>query len=178
MQADGSQRRRAGNFGMPLWSPDGRQFLIVGFNDPRDMKLINIERSEVRHIDMNDYSVFGWPNWADADTVAAIVGSDGTGDTVALLDVSNPEKARIKQVLWKSDGDAAMKPLWPVYTPITGRCVFVGIEPRGMALYSVEKDQPRRAKRLEAGGLDRQIGGLAFSPDGLYLLFCSTRPDH
>src|SRR5262249_55751177 len=28
MQADGSERRRAGEYGIPLWSPDGRQFLI------------------------------------------------------------------------------------------------------------------------------------------------------
>jgi hypothetical protein len=32
-----------------------------------------------------------------------------------------------------------------------------------------------QAKRLEPDALDRQIGGLAFSPDDRYLLFCSNR---
>jgi Tol biopolymer transport system component len=175
MQADGSQRRRAGEFGMPLWSPDGRQFLIVGFGDPRNLKLIDIEKSESRRVEIADYSVFGWPSWADAQTVAAIVGSEGTGDTVALVDVSEPEKAKVKEVLWKPGPDDDMKPLWPVYSPSTRRCVFVGVKPQGMALYSVEKGQSGQAKRIEPDGLDRQIGGLAFSPDGRYLLFCSNR---
>ena len=180
-QASGScrptarQRRRAGEFGMPLWSPDGRQFLIVGFSDPRNLKLIDIEKSESRHVEISDYSVFGWPSWADAQTLAAIVGSEGTGDTVALIDVGEPEKAKIKEVLWKPGQDDDMKPLWPVYSPSTRRCVFVGVKPQGMALYSVEKGQSGQAKRLEPDGLDRQIGGLAFSPDGRYLLFCSNR---
>jgi Tol biopolymer transport system component len=175
MQADGSQRRRAGEFGMPLWSPDGRQFLIVGFSDPRDMRLIDIGKSESRRVEISDYSVFGWLSWADAQTVAAIVGSEGTGDTVALIDVSEPEKAKIKEVLWKPGPNDDMKPLWPVYSPSTRRCVFVGIQPKGMALYSLEKGQSGQATRLEHDGLDRQIGGLAFSPDGRYLLFCSNR---
>jgi Tol biopolymer transport system component len=175
MQADGSQRRRAGEFGMPFWSPDGRQFLIVGFNDPRNMKLIDIQKSESRHVEISDYSVFGWPSWAGVQILAAIVGSEGTGDTVALIDVGEPEKAKIKEVLWKPGQDDDMKPLWPVYSPSTHRCVFVGVKPQGMALYSVEKGQSGHAKRLEPDGLDRQIGGLAFSPDGRYLLFCSNR---
>jgi Tol biopolymer transport system component len=178
MQADGSQRRRAGEFGMPLWSPDGRQFLIVGFSDPRSLKLIDIAKSESRHVEITDNSVYGWPSWADAQTVAAIVGSEGTGDTVALIDVGEPEQAKIKEVLWKPGQDDDMKPLWPVYSPSTRRCVFVGIQPKGMALYVVDKGQSGQAKRLEPDGLDRQIGGLAFSPDGRYLLFCSNRGKH
>ena len=139
------------------------------------MKLIDIEKSESRHVEISDYSVFGWPSWADVQILAAIVGSEGTGDTVALIDVGEPEKAKIKEVLWKAGQDDDMKPLWPVYSPGTRRCVFVGVKPQGMAIYSVEKGQLGHAKRIEPQGLDRQIGGLAFSPDGRYLLFCSNR---
>ena len=108
--------------------------------------------------------------------MSAIVGSDGIGDTVALLDVSDHEPGKIKEVVFKPGNDLDIKPLWPVYSPSIRRCVFVGVEPKGMALYSVEHGQSGRAKRLEAGPPDPQIGGLAFSPDGRYLLFCSTRP--
>ncbi len=177
MQADGSNRHVAGEaFGMPFWSPDGRQFLIVGFQDPRQLTLINLENPNSHNLKIPGHQVFGWPSWADVGTVAAIVGTEGNGDSVALLDVSNPQQARIKEVLWKRGKDLAVRPLWPVYSHSTRRCIFVGIEPKGMALYSVEPGQPGRAKRLEAGELDLQIGGLAFSPDGRYLLFCSTRP--
>jgi RNA polymerase sigma factor (sigma-70 family) len=178
MQADGSRRRFAGaSFGMPLWSPDGRQFLIVGFNDPRDLQLFNLEKPELQAVEIPGYQVFGWPSWADAATVAAIVGTDGAGDTVALIDVSRPPSGKIKDVLFKQGKDPDIQPLWPVYSPRTHRCVFVGTNRDGIGLYSVAQGQAGRPKRLEAGELRRQTGGLAFSPDGRYLLFCTTRPE-
>ncbi len=177
MQADGSERRFASNsFGMPLWSPDGRGLLVVGFDDPREMSLFRIGNDKSRSIQLPGYGVFGWPSWADMGTVAAVIGDDQVGDTVALLDVSAPDHGKIREVLFKSGSGLDVKPLWPVYSPVTRRCVFVGIEPKGMALYSLEPVQSGRPKRLEAGPLDGQIGGLGFSPDGRYLLFCSTRP--
>jgi Tol biopolymer transport system component len=175
MQADGSQRRRAGYFGMPLWSPDDSQFLVVGFNDPRELKLVNLEKAETRILELSNQGVFGWPSWADAGTVAAIVGSEGKGDSVALIDVKTPPQANIKGVLWKRGSDLNVSPLWPVYSAATRRCIFVGVSPEGMALYVIEPGASGRAKRLEAGALDNQIGGLCFSPDGKFLLFCSTR---
>ena len=177
MQADGSGRRPAGEFGMPLWSPDGRQFLVVGFTDPREVKLIDLGKPEFHPVAIPGHEVFAWPSWADVKTVAAIIGSDGSGDSVALLDVSDPERTKVKEVLWKRGRGLDVQPLWPVYSAGTRRCVFVGSEPGGLALYTVEPGQSGRARRLEAGGLDEQVGGLAFSPDGRYLLFCSTRRD-
>jgi Tol biopolymer transport system component len=174
MQADGSGRHLAGEFGMPLWSPDGRQFLVVGFDDPREVKLMDLDRSEFHPVVIPGHEIFAWPSWADVKTVAAIIGSDGSGDAVALLDVSDPERTKVKAVLWRRGKDLDVKPLWPVYSASTRRYIFVGAEPGGQALYTVE---PGRARRLEAGGLDAQVGGLAFSPDGRYLLFCSTRRD-
>lgn len=175
MQADGSQRRRAGYFGMPFWSPDDRQFLIVGFNDPRELRLVNLDKADAQVVKLPGQAVFGWPSWAHAGTVAAIIGSAGKGDSVALLDVKKPANARIEKVLWKQSPEHDVQPLWPVYSPLTRRCVFVGIEPAGMALYVIEPAGAGHARRLEQAGLDSQIGGLCFSPDGRFLLFCSTR---
>jgi Tol biopolymer transport system component len=176
MDADGSNRRLAGEgVAMPLWSPDGHQFLIVGFNDPSEMTLLNVDKPNLQPIRIPGQQVFGWPRWADVGTLVAVVGSDRTGDAVALLDVSQPERAKIKEVVFRADKDSGLRPLWPVYSPSTRRCVFVGVGPEGMALYSIEPGQAGKPKRLEAGPLDGLIGGLGFSPDGRYLLFCSTR---
>lgn len=177
MQADGSGRRFAGEFGMPLWSPDGHQFLVVGFNDPRVVKLIDLEKPEFHPVVIPTHKIFAWPTWADVSTVAAIIGSEGSGDTVALLDVSDPGRTKVKQVLWRRGKDLDVRPLWPVYSARTRRYVFVGVEPGGQALYTIDPGQAGRARRLESAGLDEQVGGLAFSPDGRYLLFCSTRPE-
>jgi Tol biopolymer transport system component len=177
MQADGSERRLAGEFGMPLWSPDGRQFLVVGFDDPREVKLIDLQKPEFHPVVIPGHQVFAWPSWAHARTVAAIIGSEGAGDTVALLDVTDPQRTKVKEVLWKRGKELDVTPLWPVYSASTRRYVFVGSGPGGLALYTVDPGQSGRARRLEPGRLDEQVGGLAFSPDGRYLLFCSTRPE-
>jgi hypothetical protein len=68
--------------------------------------------------------------------------------------VSDPKQGKIKEVLFKSGKDLDVKPLWPVFSPSTRTCVFVGIEPEGMALYSIEPGQSGRPKRLDAGPLD------------------------
>jgi hypothetical protein len=54
--------------------------------------------------------------------------------------------------------------------------VFVGIEPKGMALYSFRQGQHERPRRLEPEGFDQLIQDVAMSPDGRYVVFCSTRP--
>ena len=175
MEADGSLRRRAGDYGIPLWSPDGSQFLIVSFGDPRQAKLINIETGALREIAVPDHKIFSWPSWADQGTLAAVIGTEETGDSVALLDLGEAERPRVKQVLWKQNQQLDVKPMWPVYSPRTHRCLFVGAGPSGMALYQVDHNQPAPARRVEQAGLDERIAGLSFSPDGRYLLFCSTR---
>ena len=160
---------------MPFWSADDRQFLIVSFNDPRELRLVNLQREESQIMSVPGHGVFGWPSWADAGTVAAIIGAQGRGDTVTLLDVKNPTQVSIKQVLWKQGQGMKARPLWPVHSPVTRRTVFVGVEPEGMALYVIEPGRAGQPKRLEKNGLDTQIGGLCFSPDGRFLLFCSSR---
>ena len=65
----------------------------------------------------------------------------------------------------------------PVCSPATGQCVFVGSDPKGMALYTLDPGKPGPPRRLEPEGHDKLIRDLAFSPDGRYLLFSSNRPD-
>jgi Tol biopolymer transport system component len=176
MEADGTQRRRAGEFGIPLWSSDDKVFWIVSFTEPRQIRSINLQSGELRPIELPEQKVYSWPTWAGPGTIVATVG-DESADSVALLDVSKPGEASIKEVLWRKGAGQEIKPMWPVYSPVTRRCIFVGAEPKGMALYSIEAGKAGQEKRLEAGELDDRIAGLGLSPDGEYLLFCSTRPD-
>jgi Tol biopolymer transport system component len=176
MQADGSGRRFVGGLhGMPLWSPDGRQFLVTTFDDPREVTLMDLNKAAAHPVAIPGRRFYGWPTWADVGTVAAVLGSDGEGDTFALIDVREPSRPGIKQVLWRRGKDLDVRALWPVYSAVARRGVFVGTGADGvMALYAVEPGRSGAPRRLEPNSSDREMGGLYFSPDGRYLLFCTS----
>ena len=126
---------------------------------------------------MPDHKVYTPPNWAGEGTVVAILG-ENAGDTIALLDVTDPAEAKIKQTLWKRRQDSDIKPLSPVYAPETGTCVFVGEQAgKGLALYSVERGRPGPPRRLETEGFDNTLQSLSISPGGRFVTFSSDRPD-
>ena len=60
-------------------------------------------------------------------TIVAVIGEE-VGDTIALIDLSDPEQGKVKEVLWKQGKGLEVKPSSPVYSSITRRCVFVGDE--------------------------------------------------
>jgi dipeptidyl aminopeptidase/acylaminoacyl peptidase len=176
MEADGSQRRRAGDYGAPFWSPDGREFLINGYEEFPVITVMNFEKVTGGKLQVPGYRIFSWPSWAGSGTVVSALATENQGDTIALLDVTNPAEAKIIEVLWKRSDELDVTPRWPVYWPETRRCYFVGVEPNKRTLYSVERGKSRRAKPVEGKGYDDGLGGLSFSPDGRYLLFCADRP--
>jgi hypothetical protein len=122
-----------------------------------------------------DQAIFSIPSWADEGTIVAVVGED-EGNALALIDVSHPSVGRVKQILWRRGEDLDVRPSEPVYSPLNRRCVFVGEDAKGMALYLLEPGKPGPPKRMEAAS-DNLIRDLAFSPDGRYVLFSSNRPD-
>jgi Tol biopolymer transport system component len=177
MQADGSERRRVGERGFPFWSPDGREFLINQDTKPTESIVINLETREGGRLEVAGRRIFSWPSWAGPGTLVSSIGTEREGDSIALLDVRKPAEAKIIEVLWKRGEDLDVEPLWPVYSPGTRRCVFVGVEPMKRTLYSVQRGESRRARPLEPEGYNDRLSGLSFSPDGRYLLFCANRPD-
>jgi dipeptidyl aminopeptidase/acylaminoacyl peptidase len=177
MQADGSERRLVGQYGAPFWSPDGREFLVNSFSTPTEAIVINLKDVRAGAVEVPGHGIFSWPSWAGPGRLVACLGTQNEGDTIALLDVRNPGEAKIIEVLWKRGEDLDVTPLWPVYWPEAGRCVFVGREPKKRTLYTVRRGQSTRATRLEPRGYNDRLGGLSFSPDGRYLLFCANRPD-
>jgi RNA polymerase sigma factor (sigma-70 family) len=180
MQADGSERRRLGGYGRPVWSPDSRQILIVGFanpNDPSELALMDIETGRERPLAIPGLRIFSIPSWADERTIVAVVCPDRSAG-IALLDVTDPEQAKIKEVLWDRGEQTDFSLHYPIYSARTRHCVFVGQGPKGKALYEVPHGKVAGPPmRLEPEGYDSTIASLSYSPDGRYVLFCSDRPN-
>jgi hypothetical protein len=155
---------------------------VSSFGTPCQVSLIE-DSGEQHNVRLAGYEFRSIPNWAgDAKTLVATVYS-AAGFEIALVDVSQPQQAQIKQVFWKQ-GDGLnvdlRHPSWgrscptAAYHAESGRCVFVGWDKNGAALYMLRAGRSDPPHRLEAG-YDNQIASLAFSPDGRYLLFCSSR---
>ena len=97
-------------------------------------------------------------------------------DTIALLDVTDPAKTKIIEVLWQRGKELDVTPRWPVYWPPTRRCYFLGVDGTKRTLYSLDRGKSRRPTKVEVEGNNNRLGGLAFSPDGRYLLMGDNRP--
>jgi hypothetical protein len=112
------------------------------------------------------------------------------GDSIALLDISEPAEAKILEVLWKRDADLDVLPRWPVFRPGTNQCFFEGVVPKReggpperRALYSLVRGESQRAKPMGLvghehipGSTGTGLGSLSFSPDGRYLLIDANGP--
>jgi Tol biopolymer transport system component len=177
MQTDGSQRRLLGSFGRPKWSPDSRQFMIIDFAIPAQVTLMDVKPDKSGTLRIPGLQFYSVPSWASDGTIVAVVGAE-FGDTIALVNVTDPAQGKVTEVLWKMNFKGkglGVSPLYPAYTASTGRCDFIGKGNEGMALYSFRRGQADPPKRLEPEGYDTLIQDVALSPDGRYALFSSNR---
>ena len=105
--------------------------LVTSFSSPARLSLVNMAnpaRPMVDPVLVEGGKVFSVPRWVgDGAIIVAVVQTWASTD-VALVDVSNPAKATIKQKLFSKDG--RMFPYYPVYHAATKRCVFAGREHR------------------------------------------------
>ncbi len=176
MQADGTERRRAGAYGAPFWSADGREFLVNNFPETPGTLVMNFEKMTGGTLELPGYRIYSWPSWAGpGKLVSALSANRDDGDTIALLDVSNPIHSTVIEVLWTRSKELDVSPRWPVYWPETRRCFFSGVEQNKRTLYSFDRGNPRDAKPVSGMGEAEHFGGLSFSPDGRYLLFHSDQ---
>lgn len=174
MPSSGEAREYLGGSGRPKWSPDGKQILTVSFGNPCRLSLLDMETKAEQPVRLSGYEFISVPNWAgDGQTIISVVRAAGPL-SIALIDISDPAEAKIKQTLWTRGDGTSVSPTCPVYSPKFKRCVFSGWEPNGLALYAfdVGRNQPRK---LEKDLLDSHLAGLALSPDGRYVLFVSSR---
>lgn len=174
MSANGVRRDRIGSYGRPKWSPDGKRMLTASLGNPCQLSLIDLESKAEQAVNLPGCRFISVPNWAgDANTIISVV--QGAGPlSIALVDVSDPAAAKIKQTLWIRGDGTSVSPTCPVYSAELKRCVFSGWTPDGLALYAfdVGRNLPRK---LEQDALDPYLAGLALSPDGRRLLFVSIR---
>jgi RNA polymerase sigma factor (sigma-70 family) len=192
MLPDGSERHHVTNIGSPFWSPFGRELLINSYSLPTKSMLFNLETKKGRVIDIPDQQIFSWPSWVGPHMVVTALApkENYEGDSIALLDISEPAEARVLEVLWKRDSDLDVIPRWPVFRPGTNQCFFEGVEPREeggpperRALYSLVRGESMRAKPTGLVGQEHipgssgtGLGSLSFSPDGRYLLIDANGP--
>lgn len=176
MDSDGSNRRLLGGYGIPVWSPDGSKLLVESFSSPRNLSVMDVETGEENPIKLEGYKIYSKVSWADDGNtlVSVVVSNQGTG--IALIDVTEPSEAKIKQVLWRRGDQFDVAPGCPVYSSKTRRCVFTGRTETGTALYVLNVDRLDPPQRLEPEVEDNKLLSLALSPDGRYVLFCSDRP--
>ncbi len=167
MNADGSGRRFLGDYGRPAWSPDGRQLMIIGFGAPGRVTLMDANPDKSGLLRLPGQQMYAFPSWAGVGTIVAAIGVT-EADTVALIDVSDPSQAKVKEVLWRRENGPDVTPSESIYSATTRRCIFVGSGAKGVALYSIEQGQAGVAKRLGLGGYHPAITSLAESPDGRY----------
>ncbi len=177
MRADGTNRRRIGNFGAPFWSGDGRQLLINAFADPTTCNIYTLSTGETETISVPGQRIFSWPRWAGPGMLVACAGTGNDPDSIVLLDVTEPAKARIVESLWRRGPGQDVYARWPLFLPATGTCYFVGVEGSRRTLLAIRRGAGGRAFAVEGEGHDDELGGLTFSPDGRYLLFGANRPD-
>jgi hypothetical protein len=181
MNSDGTERRLLGGSGRPKWSPDSRQFMIMGQSDPCEVTIMDVRPERSGLLRIADQSLFSTPSWAGEGTIVAAIGGNAP-NSIALIDVTDPEHGKVKELLWKQGTGLDVTPSNPIYSPLTRRCVFVGSElGKGSALYSFvhTKADPNKPgdspKRLEQRDLGKVIQDLTFSPDGRYVVFAGDR---
>ncbi|WP_165222804.1 PD40 domain-containing protein [Aquisphaera insulae] len=176
MQADGTAPRYLNVYGGPRWSPSGRKLLISGFGTPLNAQILDPVTGKHRQIRAPGWTLLVAPEWTDDDTLLAVLSSE-TRHTIALLDVSNPEVARVKEVLWGSPNQTGLTPSDVVYDPRTGLCIFAATRLGEMSLYRFERGKPGSFRKLEQVARAPMIADLALSPDGSYLLYRSNGID-
>ena len=171
MQADGTDRRLLGNYGRPRWSPFGRQTMIITYQSPRQVTLMDVDPGKGGLVDVPDYKFFTEPSWAGERTIVAAIGTADDADTVAFIDVDHPRPAKIKEVLWRRANGPDVVPSYPIYSAITGRCIFVGTQAKRWSIYSIQPGKALPVKPLGPPGSNPGLAGLVYSPDGRYVLY-------
>lgn len=176
MQADGSQRTRLAGGSIPKWSPGGKHILNISFGNPRQLSLIDVEDGTTAPVSLAGHTLHTVPTWVDANTLIGIVRAEGTGPTtIAIIDISNPAQATVKDTIWTRGTGINAGPEFPVYSPKMNRCLFAGRAPQGLFLLEKQAGLPGLPTFVESGRIDQRLQSLALSPDGNTLLFCSDR---
>lgn len=177
MQADGSNRRPLEGYGRTKWSPDGHRFLVIAFDLPCTVTVID-DRPDRKSGPLEiagGKKMFRNPSWAGDGIIVAALGTD-RADSIGLVDVNDPGQATVQEILWTRGKDLDVEPSYPLYSPATRRVVFVGKDDnKKRSIFMFERGKKTPPTRLEPAIESQAIDDLAPSPDGRYVLFSSIR---
>ncbi len=153
MDSDGSNQRLAGEFGAPHFSRYGNEFMINDFSDAFTKSvLMNLDKMTDGVLAVEGYQIFSWPSWAGPGKVVSALAAHQDGDTIALLDVRNPGKAKIIKVLWERGAELDLAPRWPLYLPQTETCYFFGVDASNKrVLLKISPGKPGKARAHGTG---------------------------
>jgi Tol biopolymer transport system component len=173
MNADGTNRRRLCELAAPFWSPDGTRILLNGLLSHTISKIYEFATKQTTRINVQGQSIFSWPRWVAPGQIVACIGAGVVPDSIAILDVSRPEEAKVVRKLWNRGAESDVFARWPVLTSPSGDLYFIGEERDTRTLYALAQHLPGRGRfsALEVGG--PKLSGPSLSPDHRYLLFAS-----
>ncbi len=187
MRKDGTRRELLGPFGEPIiatymygrprWSPDGRSFLVSTLMPQCQLSIVGVDAASSGPVVLGGRQIRAVPTWVGpGEILASLWPVQGNQWEIALLDVTIPARASIKEIWWTQKDETITWPTYAVYHAPTNRVAFCGVKGNfGDSLYIFERGKEDSLKRVEKEGSESEICDLAFSPDGRYLLFCSTR---
>ena len=111
--------------------------MLIDFQIPTDVTFMDKSGENPTPLQIPGMKIYTSPSWVSDNTIIAVVGSQ-SGDDIALIDVTDPAQAKVKEILLKTNsrgGAPDVRPTYPVYLPETGRCVFIGLRNGKGALF-------------------------------------------
>ena len=156
MQTDGSQRRLLGSFGRPKWSPDSRQFMLIDFAIPADVTMMDVRPEKERPPAITRSAILLGTELGerrdDRGSRRRRIRRHHRPDRRDQPTTGENHRSSLEDELQRQGPRASVRSTRRT-RPRTGRCVFIGKENEGMALYSFRRGHADPPKRLEPEGL-------------------------
>ncbi len=164
-------------YGIPRWSVDGRYIMVKHFGNPAVVTLVDVtdpNKAIQKPVKLSGYEMSSLVGWADEGKTMVAIVKDSIGSfSIALIDVTDPPNAKIKQTVWKKGDGLNISVNQPAYSPVADLCIFAGKDEAGWALFKIRVGKDKVPTRIEPVGYGDPISSLYFSPDGRYMLFCA-----
>ncbi|MCA9074524.1 MAG: PD40 domain-containing protein, partial [Planctomycetaceae bacterium] len=174
LNLDGSDMRPLGTRSFPRWSPDGKTILISKY-DAAPVFLYDAKTLENQELILAGHEISSNPDWIDLSRHLAAIVRTPEDEKIAVIDISQPDHCRIERVLWENGNGIDVEIIDPVYSAVSGKCVFGGNKENQGQLYILDDKQKGPPQAVKISGPVDYLEELAMSPDGRYVLFCSYR---
>ncbi|MCA9026054.1 MAG: PD40 domain-containing protein [Planctomycetaceae bacterium] len=171
---NGEELLPLGIIGYPRWSPDGDKILVSGYGFSQ-LTLVDVATSEQVELKLDGLEFRSNPYWVDGSSTIIGLFVSQTDAKIALIEVSQPDRCRLERVLWTQGDGLNVSICSPVYSSFTGKCIFSGRTDNGYQLYILDDKQEGPPQAINHCGPVSYLDELAMSPDGRYILFCSSK---